>query len=138
MRRSHPRHEGGDMTECYCDYDAPVFYTAKCVKARKPHKCGECGRGIAAGEIYEKAIGKMDDGYIYTPKTCSHCRDIRQFVQNSVPCFCWAHGSLDDDVSNAVQDAYYRARDEVKGLAFAVGRLMVKRDRTKRAMKSSP
>ena len=121
--------------DCYCDYDAPAFYTAKCVKARKLHKCAECGRNIEPGETYERAFGKMDDGYTYTPATCCYCLDIRQFVKNSVPCFCWAHGSMEDDAVEAVQAAYDRARDEVKGLAFAVGRLIVKRKRASRTLR---
>ena len=90
---------------------------------------------IAPGETYERAFGKMEDGLIYHPATCSHCLDIRRFVQNSVPCFCWSHGSMEDDAVEAVQAAYDRARDEVKGLAFGLGRLIVKRKRASRTLR---
>jgi hypothetical protein len=31
------------MSDCYCDYDQPEFYRAEVAKARKTHKCYECG-----------------------------------------------------------------------------------------------
>lgn len=44
---------------CFCVYidgrEYPEFYTEKKVKARKSHKCGECGKEIKLGEIYESA-----------------------------------------------------------------------------------
>lgn len=42
-------------------------------KARKVHKCGECRREIASGETYYRAAG-IQDGYLWSSKTCSHCR----------------------------------------------------------------
>lgn len=124
------------MSACYCDYDAPVLYKAARRNARKEHRCGECSRRIVPGETYEDAQGMMPGGDFYYAKTCSHCLDIRQYVQNSVPCFCWAHGSMEEDAENAIADAYYRARDEVKGLWFAVGRLVVARNRAKRSARA--
>lgn len=114
--------------ECFCDYDQPEFWSKRDSKAKKEHRCYECGRAIKPGEVFETVAGKWD-GHFDTFKTCSHCRDIRQFVKNSVPCFCWAHGNLDEDVRNAIEEAYLRARDEVRGLAFRVGRMVVARKR---------
>jgi hypothetical protein len=114
--------------ECFCDYDPPEFWNKSDRKARKEHRCYECGRPIKPGEIYEVVAGVWD-GQFDTFKTCSHCRDIRQFVKNSVPCFCWAHGNLDEDVRNTIEEAYWRARDEVRGLAFRVGRMVIARKR---------
>lgn len=119
---------------CYCDYDYPSFYRATVSKARKEHRCGECARRIKPGERYE-AVAAVWEGEFGTAKTCSHCLDIRTFVKNSVPCYCWAHGNIEEDARYAIEDAYYRAGDEVRGLAFAVGRLMVARNRAKEAAK---
>lgn len=112
--------------DCYCDYDQPSFWSQSFPKARKEHSCEECGRKILPGETYEYVSGLWDD-WFDTFKTCQHCVDIRTFVKNSVPCFCWAHGNLMDDVKETLEEASYRAPDEMKGVQFAVGRLMVKR-----------
>lgn len=116
--------------DCCCDYDPAEFYHSAIRTARKLHRCEECGRFIRPGETYEHVTGKWN-GDLDTFKTCSHCRDIRQFVKNSVPCFCWGHGNLDEDVANTIQDAYWRAPDEVKGLRFSVGRLVIARNGAK-------
>jgi hypothetical protein len=111
--------------DCYCDYDPPEFYNAQVIKAaRKRHKCDECDRPMLPGENYERVTGKWE-GELSVLTTCSNCLDIRQFVKNSVPCFCWAHGSMHDDAYSAIQDAYYRARDEVKGLFMGYGRRLI-------------
>lgn len=111
--------------DCYCDYDAPEYYRLRLVKAaRKQHRCEECGRAILPGERYENVHGKWE-GAVSTLKTCANCLDIRQFVANSVPCFCWAHGNMLDEARDAIQDAYWRAGDEVKGLFMGYGRLVI-------------
>lgn len=115
---------------CYCDYDYPTFYRASIRKARKEHCCYECSRPIKLGETYEY-VAAMWDGEFCTCRTCSHCRDFRQFVKNSVPCYCWAHGSIEEDARYAIEEAYFRAPDEVKGLAFRAYRLLVARNRAK-------
>jgi hypothetical protein len=112
------------MSDCFCDYDPPAFCRIKVVQARKEHKCRECYRTIKVGETYETASG-MWDGSLGRFKTCSHCLEIRRFVENSVPCFCWAHGNVLYDARDAIADAYIRAKDEVKGLAFGYGRLVI-------------
>lgn len=108
------------MMDCYCDYDPPIFYSKSVVKAaRKPHRCDECSRPIAAGESYERISGKWDIGYgISTFTTCSRCLDLRQWVTNNLPCFCWAHGSMLDDAKEAIDEATWRASDETRGLRF--------------------
>lgn len=110
--------------DCYCDYDPPQFCKTKRQTARKDHKCGECFRLIKPGETYEYMAG-MWDGIFSTHRTCSHCLNIRQFVENSVPCFCWAYGSLHDDARDTIEAAYWRAREEVKGLFMGFGRLVI-------------
>lgn len=56
----------------YGGYDGPDFSQSKQIKARKPHKCGECHREIAPGESYERHVS-MYEGSASTNKTCSHC-----------------------------------------------------------------
>ena len=66
--------------ECACieGYDGNVdFYKDRNVKARKEHRCGECGEVIKIGEIYEYVFGKCE-GNVFTAKTCLPCLEIRK------------------------------------------------------------
>jgi hypothetical protein len=58
------------IDECY------EFSVVENRKARKPHKCCECGRVIAVGQQYEHAIGKYE-GDFDRHDTCALCREIR-------------------------------------------------------------
>jgi hypothetical protein len=60
---------GGDV-EGVCD-----FYAASVVKARKPHRCCECGRSITPGTNYKYVSGKYE-GEFFTCKTCLPCDEI--------------------------------------------------------------
>ena len=120
------------MIDCYCDYDPPQVYSSRVVKARKEYRCYECHARIRVGDKHEYAFG-VYDGYAYQPRTCMHCVDIRQFVVNNIPCFCWGHGNLIDDCRDIIQAAYEQAPDEVRGVAFGFGRLLVKGRRARAA-----
>lgn len=107
--------------DCVCDYDAPTFVTRRVVKAAKnPHTCEECRRIIAVDEPYEYTAG-MWLGYFSTFKTCADCLELRRWAIASVPCFCWAHGSLHEDVREMVEEV---AR-EMPGFFFEYGRRMI-------------
>lgn len=118
--------------ECYCDYESPDVYSSRLVCARKPYRCDECDGPIFIGERYEYAFG-VQDGYPYQPHTCLDCVGIRKFIQANIPCWCWAHGNMLEDARKIIEAAYSEARDEVKGLAFGFGRLLVKARRNRRA-----
>lgn len=113
---------------CFCDYELPSFYVSRMRQARTKKRCSECDRTIAPGELYEGVAGKWE-GDFRSYETCGDCVKIRKFVEVSIPCFCWGHGNLEEDVKIAIEDAYDRAKPEVSGLAFAVGRMLVKRNR---------
>lgn len=115
--------------DCSCDYDPPEVYSSRLVKARKEYRCYECDRKIAIGDTHEYVFG-VSGGYPYQPRTCLHCVGIRQFVSINIPCFCWAHGNIIDDAKAAIEDAYYRAGDEVRGVMFGFLRLLVKARRS--------
>jgi hypothetical protein len=102
--------------DCFCDYDAPTFYSNVRRKARKVHKCEECRGPILPGEQYECVTGKWD--YVDTFRTCDRCVDLRTWTKNNVPCLCWAHGNMHDDCREAVREAHYRAPNETQGLQF--------------------
>lgn len=114
--------------DCFCDYDPPTFYEQRIVCARKPHKCDECCRAIPKGCQYEYTSG-LWDVYFDTFKTCMACVAARQYVKASVPCFCWAHGNLSEDIRETIREAYYRAPDEMRGVSFRLGRVIIEKRR---------
>jgi hypothetical protein len=59
-------------------------------KARKDHKCCECGDIIKKGDIYEYVSGKWE-GEFDTYKTCMICSRIRKD-------YCAPFGWLRDDL----------------------------------------
>ena len=122
--------------DCYCDYgDPPAFYNATLPRARKKHRCLECGGPIVPGERYERVVGKWSGYGVDTFHTCERCYDLRIWTKNNVPCLCIMHGDMDDQIRNSIDDAYERSRDEVKGLWFGYARRMVARKRHNEAAK---
>lgn len=109
---------------CYCDYDPPALWSREMRRAAKVHRCEECRAHILEGDRYEYVSG-MWDGYFCRFRTCALCVDLRQWVTNNLPCFCWAHGNLHEDAHEAVQDAAWRAGEEVNGIRFGLGRRLV-------------
>jgi len=81
------------MSECGCVYVDCDGYSETLrkdvVKARKEHKCGECGRVISKGEKYEAYAGKCDDEFFYN-KTCEDCLSVR----NEFFCNTWIFGEI--------------------------------------------
>lgn len=71
------------------------FYRAKMVKARKAHRCEECGRVISLGEIHHSASGKFD-GKVETYRTCAHCRVAGEWLERE----CGGHliGGISEDI----------------------------------------
>ncbi len=120
---------------CYCDSEAPDFFSRATPKARKAFRCYECSGEISPGERYERVAGKWD-GEFAEYLTCERCFDIRKWVQNNVPCFCFAFGNLREDTQNAVEEAQYRAPAETIGLRFGLLRRFVQRDRFNAARRS--
>ena len=106
------------MDACYCDYDIPSFYRATEPVARKSHQCGECGRMIAPGEKYER-VSAISDRQLWHNKTCARCLALRRYVVAHVPCCCWSHGNMIEEVMQSVDEYAH----EAPGLWFGAGRL---------------
>jgi len=71
------------------DSGAKIY--SKRLKARKTHKCSECGCDIPSGAEYE-AVKWVYNGVIDTFRTCIGCLRIRDEY------FCsWCYGCLRDD-----------------------------------------
>lgn len=103
--------------ECACDYDPATVYSSAVRTARKPHRCEECGSKIEPGGKYEYVFG-IWEGDVSIFKTCEACLDLRQWVKNNVPCFCWAHGNMLEDARETIEEACFRAPLETAGLRF--------------------
>lgn len=101
------------MSGCYCDYEPAEVYVQTPRLARKVHRCSECGKAIEKGEVYERVFAIWEGDPNDMPM-CFHCLSLIEFVEASVPCFCWTHGNLHEDVRETV-DAYAHEAD---GLRF--------------------
>ena len=81
------------MSECGCVYVDCDGYSETLrkdvVKARKEHKCGECGCVIQKGESYEAYAGKSNGDFFWS-KTCEDCLSVRiEFF-----CEAWNFGEV--------------------------------------------
>lgn len=121
--------------DCYCDYDSPEVYRSKRVKARKEYGCEECAGRIYPGDVYEYHFG-VQYGDSYSGHTCIKCVEIRDWVTGNIPCYCWAHGNMFEDASNAIDEACYRAPEETVGIRFGFLRRKHERDEYHKARRS--
>jgi ssDNA-binding Zn-finger/Zn-ribbon topoisomerase 1 len=67
---------------CFYTDDYPEFHETTTPKARKPHRCEECGRTIQRGEQYHRASGKFD-GVFYSTATCLECEATRKIIHEA-------------------------------------------------------
>lgn len=107
---------------CFCDYEPASFYSVATPKARKAHRCDECGHAISPGENYER-VGAKWEGMVDTFKTCHRCIALRQHLKAHAPCFCWAHGNLLGDAQDTWEHIAHDAAGT--GLMFELGRMAV-------------
>ncbi len=76
---------------CFTDFDGPSVFRASRHRARKPHKCTECGRTIEPGERYQIAWGVWN-GQPETFRTCREClRDRGRIVARELADGCARH-----------------------------------------------
>ena len=69
------------MKRCLSDdswkSNQPEMFVQREIKARKEHRCCECGDTIKRRDIYENSTGKWDGSFLIY-KTCLICREIRE------------------------------------------------------------
>ncbi|CAJ5442576.1 Uncharacterised protein [Burkholderia pseudomallei] len=111
------------MSECYCDHEMPSVYVRETRKARKEHKCDECGSKIKPGQQYEHTFG-IWDGHQDRIKTCERCVGMREFVKAHVPCFCWEHHNLYECCIDTASEYAH----EAPGLLFGTYRRSIRRE----------
>ncbi len=83
------------MSFDYCEL--PAFFSEQIgVRARKEHKCCECGEPITPGQLYDKFTGMWDgriDTYRQHQKCHAACRFIRDELRDGE---CIPFGALFD------------------------------------------
>ena len=112
------------MNDCSCvyvdGYDSPELYNSKIRKAKKRHRCCECGRVIKIEEKYEVVEAKYSDVF-ETFKTCEDCLTVRAsfFCSGAVHCCMWEDlrehlQAIDGEISSdCLIPLTKRARDRV-------------------------
>lgn len=80
------------MGSCSCEDGEPLdILSQQIIRARKSHRCFECGREIHAGDQYEKIKGVDCDGHS-TFKTCLFCARVRDDLVSMN--YCVMYGGL--------------------------------------------
>lgn len=97
-----------------CDDRYLVYRTKDEVRAAKPHRCCECGRPIAVGEIYHKAVGLYANHWD-THHTCTHCRVACLWLKSN--CGGFLHEGVLEDIEMHA--------DEYPSLRSTLNRLIV-------------
>jgi|SRR5688572_8133270 len=95
--------DGGDKAE---------MWSESTQRARKTHKCGECGREIQRGELYWKVFG-VHEGYPFSGKWCAHCNVAKSWLWKN--CGGSVLEGVIEDCLEHVQD--YRGREFTPALA---------------------
>lgn len=100
---------------CSLDYDPPTMYVRKTVKARKPHRCCECGRAIEPGEQYQRVVGVWD-GTFDKHTTCGQCVSAADLLMKH--CHGFMHCGIYEDIAEHVDRSLPWG---MKAARFAVG-----------------
>lgn len=85
---------------CMIDYsDGNDWYADSWPKARKSHKCIDCGRAIEVGERYLRAACG-GDGSVTTQIQCAHCNGAAELLQKY--CHGFVFGSVQEDLEEHI------------------------------------
>lgn len=79
------------------------LYRAENRRARKPHRCRECGRTIRPGEHYQTATG-LFDGLWHGHRMCSHCEHAGTVLD--ILCGGWLWDELLDELAEHYDEGY--------------------------------
>lgn len=70
---------------CYCDFDPADVWNERNRRARKPHRCYECGDTIEIGEDY-LYISYLFDGKWSHHKLCDGCEECWKILREAGHC----------------------------------------------------
>lgn len=79
------------------------FFADGTRKARKAHRCEECGRDIVPGETYYYYAGRWD-GDFCDGKRCQHCEAVTHWL-NAV-CGGYVMGELQSELTEHYREGY--------------------------------
>lgn len=80
-------------------------------KARKIHRCGECGRSIMPGEVYHSCFMVME-GCASTFKVCAHCQTATKWLAQN--CGGWLYEGVLEEIVEHAQEYPYLAEPLLK------------------------
>lgn len=66
---------------CFCDDNPPEVFSAVTRRAAKEHRCYECGKTIAKGDLYRVSSGVWDGGP-ESFKWCDTCTTIANLIES--------------------------------------------------------
>lgn len=90
---------------CMIDDCEPCsVYRAKVCKARKEHKCSECGRTINKGEEYHYAF-MVQEGYGDSFHTCQHCYVAAKWLIDN--CGGFVHQAVLEEIEEHAREYPY-------------------------------
>lgn len=93
--------------------DPCSFWDESQRKARKTHKCSECGRAIEAGEVYRYCRWVLE-GQWDTSKMCGHCEVAAEWLRKNCGGFL-IHG-IHEDIREHVDEYAYLGWPYLAGL----------------------
>jgi hypothetical protein len=107
--------------QCSCDGEEAIAQWVRIRTARHHHYCCECDGSINETEKYEHTtlLGDCFSHY----KTCLDCVNLREYVQERIPCFCFRYGDMIED---AIEQIKSRLSFKTPGLMFGAYRLIAK------------
>lgn len=89
--------------DCQCDYEPSDVWCLTEPKARKEHKCCECGGTIRRGERH-KRVSSLYDGRWSTFRRCADCAvtacDLKQLLEGYGSCLCDFWGDMRGEMYN--------------------------------------
>lgn len=98
---------------CDVDYDQPTIWKCWAPRARKPHKCDECGLFVQPGESYARAKA-LTDGEWWDGVRCAACWFLCQAIE-TLECgdegsVLW--GGLSEEIGQLDSGPYNEETDE--------------------------
>lgn len=98
---------------CMVDFDRAhdyCYFGTQVQKARKLHRCHECGRQIQPGEPYRRDTG-INDGF-WASKCCQHCWAAQDLLVQKCKGFVFSEcrGDLEEHIDPSIEWAMKAAR----------------------------
>src|SRR5690606_34021390 len=94
--------EGGRLMCMVDDCEQSIVHTTTDRKARRQHKCCECGRAIEPGEHYRVVSGISSEHEPFRYKVCGHCAVAQDWLSDN--CGGFVYTMLREDIEEHVDE----------------------------------